>query len=189
MNSFLVWFGILPVAAFLLLGTRNDNRKALWGALALGAFEAGYSIAVAGLDYLTVTTFLILAVFIGVSLRTRDDFFFKIHGAVTNMATAAAMLGAWYFLHKAMLLDAAEKYIGLDKLAAMSPEMNKEQLTEFFRVLSLHLPVWLVLHGVLTIHAAARWSRWAWALIYVPGLFAVFILAALFAQITALQAP
>jgi intracellular septation protein A len=186
MNSFLVWFGILPVAAFLLLGARGNNRKALWGALAFGAFELGYSIAVAGLDYLTLTTFAILAVFIGASLRWRDDFFFKIHGAVTNIATALAMLIAWHFFHKAMLLDAMEKYVGMDKLIAMNPDVNKEQMSEFLRVLSLHLPVWLIMHGALTIHAAARWSRWAWALIYVPGLFATFIIAAVLAQLTAM---
>jgi intracellular septation protein A len=183
MNSFLVWFGILPVAVFLALGGRGRERLALWGALALGALEAGYSIAVAGgIDYLTVATFLIMAVFIGVSLRTHDDFFFKIHGAVTNLATAAVMLFAWFVLHKAMLLDAADKYIGLDKLAAMNPEMDQAQLGELFRVLSLHLPVWMILHAFLTIHAARNWGRWAWALVYIPGLFVAFILAVVSAQ-------
>jgi intracellular septation protein A len=183
MNSFLIWFGILPVAGFLALGGRGRERLALWGALALGAFELGYSIALAkGVDYLSLVTFLIMVVFIAASLRTRDDFFFKIHGAITNLATAAAMLIAWYGFHKAMLLDAAEKYVGLDKLAAMNPEVDKEQLSEFFRVLSLQLPIWLIAHAALTVHAAARWSRWAWGLVYLPGLFAAFILAAFFAQ-------
>lgn len=183
MNSFLIWFGILPVIGFLALAGRGRQRLALWGALATGALETGYSIAVAGgIDYLTVSTFAIMAVFIAASLRTHDDFFFKIHGAVTNLATAAAMLFAWTVLHKAMLLDAAEKYIGMDKLAAMNPEMGKDQLSEFFRVLSLHLPVWMILHAFLTIHAARYWSRWAWALVYVPGMFFAFLLAAITAQ-------
>jgi hypothetical protein len=183
MNSFLIWFGILPVLGFLSLGGRGRERRALWSALAFGALELGYSLAVAGIDYLTISSFIIMAVFIAMSLRTRDDYFFKIHGAVANLATAAVMLFAWTVLHKAMLLDAAEKYVGLDKLAAMNPELDKDQLADFFRVLSLHLPVWMVLHAFLTFHAARYWSRWAWALVYLPGLFVAFVLAAISAQI------
>ncbi|MBW8888100.1 MAG: hypothetical protein JF616_10130 [Fibrobacteres bacterium] len=170
MNSFLIWFGILPVVGFLALGGRGQQRRALWGALAFGALELGYSLAVAGIDYLTVSSFIIMAVFIAMSLRTHDD-------------TAAIMLFAWVVLHKAMLLDAAEKYVGLDKLAAMNPEMDKDQLSDFLRVLSLHVPVWMVLHAFLTVHAARYWSRWAWALVYLPGLFVALILAAISAQV------
>jgi len=178
MNSFLILFSILPVIVFLALGGRGQERRALWGALALGALELGYSLAVAGIDYLTVSTFAIMAVFIGMSLRKHDDFYFKIYGAATTLATAGVMLFAWIVLHKAMLLDAAEKYIGVDKLVAMNPGMDKDQLRDFLRVLSLHLPFWLTLHSLLTIHAARHWSRWVWALVYLPGFFAAMILAA-----------
>lgn len=177
MNSFLILFAILPVIGFLVLGGRGRERQALWSALALGALELGYSLAVAGIDYLTVSTFVIMAAFIGMSLRKHDDFYFKIHGALTNLAAAAVMLFAWTVLHKAMLLDAADKYIGLDKLAAMNPELEKDQFVDFLRILSLHFPVWMILHAFLTIHAARYWSRWAWALVYLPGFFVAMILA------------
>ena len=189
MNSSLIWFFVLPVAGFLLLGARGNSRQALWVALALGAFETGYSLAVAGLDYLTLMSFLILAISIFISMRSDDDFYFKIGGAAGNIAMSVAMLIAWHFFHKAMLLDAAEKYMGIDKLVAINPEVDKAQLTEFLRVMSLQLPVWLILHGVLTIHAAARWSRWAWGVVYVPGMIAALIMAGISAGITALQAP
>lgn len=178
MNSFLFLFGLLPIAAFLALGGPGRERRGLWGALALGAFEVGYSIATAkGFDYLTVSAFLIMAAFVALSLRRGDDFLFKIHGALTSLATAAGMLFAWIFLHKAMLLDAAEKYVGLEKLAAMNPELEPGQLNELLRLLSLHVPFWLILHSLLTIHAARHWGRWAWAVVYVPGLVAAMMLA------------
>jgi hypothetical protein len=184
MSSFLIVFSLLPIAGFLLLGGRGKERRALWGALGLGALEVGYSIvATGGLDYLSVSTFLIMAAFIAVSLRRGDDYFFKIHGALTSLATAAAMLFAWTALHKAMLLDAAEKYIGLGRLAALNPEVDPEQLSELLRVLSLHLPFWLILHALLTIHAARHWSRWAWAMVYVPGLVAATFLSLISAGI------
>jgi intracellular septation protein A len=189
MNSSLILFGLLPVAAFLLLGARGNSRKALWGALALGAFEVGYSIAVAGIDYLTLCNFIIMAVFIWASLRKGDDYFFKIHGAVANIATALVMLVAWYGFHKAMLLDGVEKYIGMDKLAELNPKLDREQTVESLRILSLHMPVWLLIHAALTMHAAARWSRWAWGMVYVPGLFVAIFLAILTAQISALEPP
>ena len=188
MTSSLIWFFVMPVAGFLLLGARGNSRRALWVALALGAFETGYSLAVAGLDYLTLMSFLILAISIFISLRSDDDFYFKIGGAVGNIAVSVAMLIAWHFFHKAMMLDAAEKYVGLDKMLAINPEIDKAQFTEFLRVLSFQLPVWLILHGVMTIHAAARWSRWAWGLVYVPGMIAALIMACVSAVVTALQA-
>jgi hypothetical protein len=184
MSSYLFLFGLLPIAGFLALGGRGKERRGLWGALALGAVEVGYSLAATkGIDYLTVSAFLIMAAFIAASLRSRDEYFFKIHGAVTSLATAAAMLFAWTALHKAMLLDAAEKYVGLDKLAAMNPDLDPEQLGDLLRVLSLHLPFWLILHSLLTIYAARHWSRWAWAMVYVPGLLVAMVLAMVSAQI------
>lgn len=188
MNSSILLFGLLPVAAFLLLGAKGNSRRALWGALALGAFELGFSIIVAGgLDYITACNFLIMAIFIWTSLRNGNDFFFKIHGAVANLATAAVMLGAWQFFHKAMLLDWMEKYVGMDKFIAMNPALDPATVTESLRILSLHMPLWLVIHAAITIYAAARWSRYAWAIVYIPGLFAAIFLAIITAQLSAME--
>jgi intracellular septation protein len=183
MNSSLVWFGFLPVLAFLVMDAYAGKRKALWGALALGAVEVGYTVAVFGaMDYLSVLAFLILGLFVWISLRTEDDFFFKIHGAVINFVLAAVMLVAFYFFHRALLLDVAEKYIGLDKLVAMNPKLDREIVGETFRILSYQLPLWLVLHSLLTIYAAANWGKWAWAFVRVPGFIFMLVLASGFAQ-------
>lgn len=183
MNSSLVWFGFLPVLAFLVMDTYAGKRKALWGALALGSIEVGYTVAVFGaMDYLSVLAFVILGVFVWISLRTEDDFYFKIHGAVINVILAAVMLVAFYFFHRALLLDVAEKYIGLDKLVAMNPKLDREIVGETFRVLSYQLPMWLVLHSLLTIYAAANWGKWTWAFIRVPGFIFMLVLASGFAQ-------
>jgi intracellular septation protein A len=187
LNSSPVWFGFLPVLAFLLMDTLAGKRSALWGALCLGVVEVGYTVALVGApDYLSVVAFLVLAVFVTASLRTQDDFFFKIHGAVINMVLAAAMLFAWYVLHRAMLLDAADKY-GLDKIVAMNPQLDKEVVSETFRVLSAQMPWWLILHSLLTIYAAANWSKWAWAFIRIPGFILCMGVAAIFAEAAVLR--
>jgi intracellular septation protein A len=188
MNSSLLWFGFLPVLAFLAMDTFSGKRRALWGALILGGVEAGYTIAAFGtLDYLSLLAFVVLGVFVIASLRTQDDFFFKIHGAVINVIFAAAMLIAFYFFHRALLLDAANKYMDLDKLVAMNPQLDKETVSETFRLLSFQLPWWLVLHSLLTIYAAANWGKWAWAFVRVPGFILMLILASGFAQAAVLR--
>jgi hypothetical protein len=65
----------------------------------------------------------------------------------------------------------------------MNPELDRVQLAEMLRVLSLHMPFWLILHSLLTIHAARHWSRWAWALVYAPGLVVAMVLAMISALI------
>ena len=189
MNTNLVWFGFLPIIAYLVLDTYAGKRKALWGALFLGAAEAIYSIVQFGaFDYLSVLSFLIMAGFIAASLRTQDDFYFKIHGALINILMAMIMLGAWYIFHKALLLDMAIKYIGLDKLVAINPALDKEVVAETFRVLSYQLPAWLILHSLVTLYAAANWGKWAWACVRVPGFILTLILASAFAQAAVIQA-
>jgi intracellular septation protein A len=188
MNSSLIWFGFLPVVAFLLMSSFGGKRQALWGALIMGAMEAGYSIAVVGaLDYMSLMAFAVLGVFVAASLRNEDDFFFKISGAVINAIQAVVMLVAFYGFHRAMLLDAAHKYLDLDALVAANPQLNKEIITETFRVLSSQLPAWLILHALLTVYAAANWGKWAWAFVNVPGLIITLALAFAFAEVSVLK--
>jgi intracellular septation protein A len=188
MNSSLLWFGFLPILAFLLLEGPGGKRRALWVALVLGGLEAGYSVLVFGaLDYMSLLAFATLAIKVFASLRSQDDVFFKIHGALINILMAAVMLIAFYGFHRAMLLDAAVKYLDLDKVVADNPGLDKEMLTETFRVLSSQLPAWLVLHSLLTIYAAVNWSKWAWAFVSVPGLFIMMFLSFAFAQASVLS--
>lgn len=188
MNSSLIWFGFLPVVAFLLMSSFGGKRQALWGALILGGLEAGYSIAVVGgLDYMSFMAFAILGLSVAASLRSQDDFYFKISGAVINAIQAVVMLVVFYGFHRAMLLDAAEKYMDLDKLVAANPRLNKEMITETFRVLSFQLPAWLILHALLTVYAAANWGKWTWAFINLPGLLIVLMLAFAFAEVGVLK--
>ena len=185
----MVLFGFLPIIAYLIMDSFTGKRKALWGALCLGAGETAFSIAQYGaLDYLSILSFLILGIFVYASIRTEDDFYFKIHGALINILLGVLMLGAWYIFHKALLLDMANKYIGLDQLVALNPSLDKDTVSETFRILSYQLPAWLILHSLFTIYAAANWSKWIWAIIRIPGFIFTLILASAFAQAAVMHA-
>ncbi len=184
----MLWFGFLPVLAFLIVDAVSGKRRALWGALVLGAVEAGYTLAVFGsLDYLSLLAFVVLGLSVLASLRSRDDFYFKIQGALINILFAVIMLIAFYGFHRALLLDAAHKYLDLDKLVSMNPQLQKDMLEETFRLLSYQLPWWLVLHSLWTIYAAANWGKWGWAFVRVPGFILVLVLASAFAQAAAMR--
>jgi hypothetical protein len=183
MNSSLLWFGFLPVLGFLILDSFLGKGRALWGALILGAIETGYTIVLFGaLDYLSLFAFVALAASVYASLRSKDEFFFKISGAIVNLFFAAAMLITFYAFHRALLVDAANKYMNLDQLVALNPQLEKEMVLETFRLMSFQLPWWLVLHSLLTIYAAANWGKWAWAFVRVPGFILMLMLASGFAQ-------
>lgn len=190
MNSSLLFFGIFPIMGYLALISFGGRRAALWGALILGMIETGYSVLAFGaLDYISCLGLSVLAVSVWASLRSEDDFYFKIQGALVNVVTALVMLIAFYGFHRAMLLDAAAKYLDFTKLLAERPELDKDVLTETLRVASFQLPAWLILHALLIIYAAANWGKWAWAFVCVPGLFIAMILGLAFAEASVLRTP
>ncbi|MEO6097195.1 MAG: hypothetical protein ABIW76_16555 [Fibrobacteria bacterium] len=188
MNSSLLFFGLFPILGYLALISFGGRRAALWGALILGMIETGYSVLAFGtLDYISCLALAVLAVSVWASLRSEDDFYFKIQGAMVNAVTAVIMLIAFYGFHRAMLLDAANKYLDFNQLMAQRPELNKDILVETLRVASYQLPAWLILHALLIVYAAANWGKWAWAFVCVPGLFLAMILGLAFAEASVLR--
>lgn len=188
MHSSLVTFGFLPVLVFLLVDTFAGKPRALWSALAAGAAQFTFSIMKDhALDFFGVAGFALLASLVFVSLRTRDDFYFKIQGPLLNAVSALALLIGWFVFHKALLLDVAAREIGLDKLASLDPSLTRDSVAEMLRVLSFYLPWWLILHALATVYAAANWGKWAWAFIRVPGFVIMLFLASGFAQAAAMQ--
>jgi hypothetical protein len=189
MNSSLLFFGLFPIMGYLALISFGSRRSALWGALILGMLETGYTVLAFGaFDYLSGLALSVLAVSVWASLRSEDDFYFKIQGALVNVVTALIMLIAFYGFHRAMLLDAANKYLDFTKLLAERPELDKDVLVETLRVASFQLPAWLILHALLIVYSAANWGKWAWAFVSVPGLFLALILGLAFAEVSVLRA-
>lgn len=183
MMSSLIPFGFLPVIAYLVSDAFFGRRPALWAALAVGSGELGFGIAEAGgIDALSLAGFALLSGLIAASLRTDDEFYFKIHGPIASIIAAVILIVAWHGFHKALLLDVTVKQIGLDKLAALDQRLTTEMVAEMLRLLSFHLPWWLLLHALLTIFAAANWGKWSWALVRVPGFLFMLLLASSFTQ-------
>jgi hypothetical protein len=185
MLAILIAFGFLPVIAYLAVGTFSGRRAALWTALAVAALECGYVSAAGGrLDVPVLLSLGVLAALVVASQRTGDDFWFRIHGAVLASGLAAVLLVAWYGFDRALLLDLAERQHGLAALSEMSgdPRLTPELVGELLRLFSYQLPWWLLLHALLTLHAAANWGRWGWAMVRLPGFLLMFILASAFTQ-------
>lgn len=183
MISSLIPFGFLPVIAYLITGSLSGKRQALWSALAVGAAETGFAIAGMGrVDWPGLAGFALLAALIAAAFRSGDDFYFKIHGALSCMASALVLMIAWHGFDKALLLDLSASQVGLEKLAAMDPRLTEETVAEMLRLLSFQLPWWLILHALLTIYAAANWGKWIWALVRVPGFVIMLLLASAFTQ-------
>jgi hypothetical protein len=185
MLATLIAFGFLPVIAYLAVESFAGMRKALWSALAVGALEFGYVLgAGGGIDFLGLLSLLLLAGLVMASLRTGDDFWFRIHGAVICASAALTLMVAWYGFDRALLLDFAERQHSLADLSAMSgdPRLTPEVVAELLRLFSFQLPWWLLMHALFTLHAASHWSKWGWAMVRLPGFLLMFILASGFTQ-------
>jgi intracellular septation protein A len=183
MVSSLIPFGFLPVIAFLIVDAFAGYRRALWAALAAGAADVGFTWArAASPDWMGLGLFLVLAALVLASLRTGDSFYFKVHGALAEIASAAILLIAWYVFDRALLLDLTAAEMDLGKLAALEPSLTEDLVAEMLRLLSFQLPWWLLLHALFTFYAAVNWGKWAWALVRVPGMLAAIVLAGAFTQ-------
>jgi hypothetical protein len=62
------------------------------------------------------------------------------------------------------------------------PRLTPEVVAELLRLFSYQLPWWLLLHALLTLHAATNWGKWGWAMVRLPGFLLMFILASAFTQ-------
>ncbi len=176
---FMQWLGFLPILAFVVLDSWTSKASALWGALALGIGELAFTlIRFHTIDYLSIIAFLILVVFVILSIKTKNDFYFKIQGALVNILFAVVMLAAWYGFHKALMLDMGVKYMGIENIVKLKPELTRELVTEMLRLMSQQLPWWLIVHSVVTIYAAANWGKWVWVFVRIPGFFLMLFFAA-----------
>jgi len=174
MDSSLLIMGVLPIMVFLLIDSLASQKKALISALVMALGEVIFSLIRFGsIDYLTWIAFVTLSLFIGLSIYKQNDIFFKLQGPLISLVTALGIWGAYLFLNKSLLVDMTEKYFGINKLAEMNPHLNKETLRQMLYRINLHLPIWLVIHALLTIGAAFKTNKWVWAAIRVPGFYLI----------------
>src|SRR6185295_15499728 len=102
MHSSLVTFGFLPVFVYLLLEGFAGKPRALWAALAAGAGQFVFTAArESRFDWMGLAGLAMLAALVIASMRARDDFYFKIHGALVNALSAVALIVGWFVFHKA----------------------------------------------------------------------------------------
>ncbi|MFC1586658.1 septation protein IspZ [Fibrobacterota bacterium] len=178
MNTSLFWLGMVPIIAFVVVDAFAGKRKALAGALIIAVGELAFTLIKFGaLDYLSLLAFGLLALFVGISIKTDNDFYFKIQGAIVNIITALVLLGGQYLFKKIILLDMAVKYIGLDNMVNMNPVLTEGAIIRMLSALNSQLPWWLLAHSALTVWAAARWSKWAWFTVRVPGFYLMLFAA------------
>jgi len=96
---------------------------------------------------------------------------------LVSILTAVIILGAEHLFGRILFLDMMEKYFGIEKLIEMNPALNERIVTAFLRTANSHLPWWLLAHSALTIYAAAKWNKWLWMTIRVPGFYAMLFVA------------
>ena len=64
----------------------------------------------------------------------------------------------------------------MENMLKMNPALNEALLERLLTALNAQMPWWLLLHSFITIYAAARWNKWIWVAIRVPGFYTVLFL-------------
>jgi len=180
MEWFLILFDFIPLLVFVILDSLGKLRYAVLGAVLAAALELGYSYWAQG----TINSFSLLfagpvLVFAALSYRFNNPVFFQLKPTVIGGIMGIVFLTS-SALHQPLLLTTLDRYVDL-----FPPELHSRlqsptmaaTLTQF----NLYLGFGFLIHALVTAWAALRLNRWWWFAISGPGLYLIFLLAALVA--------
>ena len=179
-------FGMLAIIAYVIVDSFAGRKKALWSALGLGVVEVAFSLIVAGLDYITLLSFVIVGVFVLISLKTDNDYYFKVSWALVSLLTGIAIAVVTWGFGKNLFFDMFEKYGFLDMFEKLYPPdiPFRSFLFSWFGNLGKQLPFWLFLHAGI-VFLAAKKNKWIWVIAKVGVGSLLMLIAAILAMIPA----
>mgnify|MGYP001053276704 FL=1 len=172
----LIFVSIPPAVAFVAFSRVGTPREAIVGSIVVSGFELLYNSLRLGIVEPFSLCSLVLFLGLGaLSLRRDDARFFKLQPVAFDLCLAAAIVYFGIARDTPLLAVLAEDYIGIHaKLAAY----QRGYATIYATTLSKSMPILLVLHALITAHAAWRRSTCWWFNARVFGFYAM--VAALF---------
>ncbi len=178
MESSTLWFGILPVLAFVILESLAGKRMAIAIALLLAFGEVVFSLAVYGtIDELTILAFVIVLIAGALSIKTDNDLYFKLQPAVVSTLFALIMLVYYFLLDRPLLNLMMHKYFPGGAASITGGKVPEEWFQKMLRILSRDLAFWFLLHAALVTWAALKLSKWWWLAMRVPMLYVLMFVA------------
>lgn len=168
--------GILPIIVYTVVEEVYGTWWGLIAGMGLGIAEICYEYAtqkkVSGITWAGNLLLLTLG---GIALTTSEGIWFKLQPAILELAMGGFLLGS-VAMKKPLMTLMAEK----QGLFGRFPAPIAPLIRNAFRVLTLRLGVFFLLHAALATYAAFHWSTRAWALLKGVGFTGSMIVYVLF---------
>ncbi len=181
MNASVLFFGILPLLAFVIIDSFAGLKSGLLAAIFFALVEAIYTLVVyKTIDGLTIGSTLLVLVFGFLSFKANKDIYFKLQPVFLGVLFGLVLL-VTQLLGKPLLVSMTEKY------QFMFPESSRAMLVSptFLAMLARLSGVlaWgFLIHAALVAYAAFRMNKWWWLLIRGIGLYVMMFLCMLLVQ-------
>ena len=181
MENSALYFGIIPLIAFVLIDSFMGLKAGLIAAIAFAFLESAASIYwFGGIDWLSILSLLLVLLLAYVSYRKKTAIHFKLQPVVLSIIFGMTFL-ITYWMGRPIMYSMLVKY-----QAQLPPQMQAlmqdEQYIALLKLSSHYLGYALLLHAGLTAWAAFKMSNWWWVLIRGVGFYGFTILAMLIAR-------
>ncbi|MFZ8933023.1 MAG: hypothetical protein ACO2ZP_03910 [Bacteriovoracaceae bacterium] len=156
-----LFFGILPLIAFVILDSFLGLKKALMATGIFALCEAVFTIYYFGeLDYISAFSLFLVLIFCYVSLKKKDDFYIKMQPVVLSIVISVILITT-YITDRPFLLEFSLKYQDFlpQNFKAM---LARNDFQNLLTISTLTLGVAHLGHGVLVYWSAIRLNNWWW---------------------------
>ncbi len=164
MTSSILWAGILPLLAFVIMDSFLGIRAGLIAAIVLAIAEAIYTYITFGeLDVVTLSSVLLVVVMAIVAFVKNKPIFFKFQPVILSVAIGFLLLITYWFNHP-LLYEMMIKY--QSKLPPMAIEqLNNQAYVLLLKNSSHYLGYFFIAHGIVVAWSALKLSNWWWIII------------------------
>ncbi|MBL6990554.1 MAG: septation protein IspZ [Bacteriovoracaceae bacterium] len=182
MDLTLILFGIVPLLVFVVIDSFASMEIALIVAVLASAAECIFSIYQFGeIDYVSIASMLLIAIFAAVSYIKKTPLHFKLSPAIISGVLGIFLLVS-YFLGRPLIYVMMMKY--KDQMPGqMQILLQHEEFAQLMKLTSHYLGYSMLLHGLITAWAAIKLSNWWWLAIRGFGFYFLIFLAMMVARV------
>ncbi len=183
MSMLILFLGLLPLLAFVILDSLSTMKTAIVSALAIGFIELIFSFYFfGGLDWISIVIFF-LFIFMGlISIKMNSPLSFKLQPALVSFLFGFSLFIS-YFIGHPLLAVLLEKYqeplMQWPQFFNLQEQFGMENLLRIFTIMTFTSSIAFLIHGLLVTWAALKLSKWWWIFIKAVAIYPLLFLSSL----------
>ena len=180
--SISLFLGIVPLLLFVIIDSISNLKAALISAVLMALFELLFSLYYFGeIDWLTITSFLLVVLLAYFSYRQNSSLHFKMQPVILSALFGITFIIS-YFMGQPLF------YVFSIKYQNYLPEEFKAMVAipvfiEFLKLSSLYMGFSFIAHAIFTWIVALKLSNWWWIFMRGVGFYLFSFLAIIAAKL------